>query len=186
MRPDLDTDDLLRRSGQAIALAAELKNRHRAAREAFRSARDNDLVLFSRRACILEASLQAANDQASEKISILVVEDEVLIRMNLADELRLKGFVVIEACNAQEALLALQFRAVDLLLTDVRLGDGMDGVALATQARAHVPQIRVIIVSGHLQPIEAAGVADLFVAKPYRAEHIADLACDLTGTCRTL
>ena len=68
--------------------------------------------------------------------TILIVEDEVLIRMMTSDALRSRGMTVIEAATAEEALVVLQSdHAVDLLLSDVRLPGTMNGAALAAWAR---------------------------------------------------
>ena len=97
-----------------------------------------------------------------------MVEDEVLVRLMVADEFRIAGFVVREAINAEEALAVLRGPdPVDLLLTDVRIGGPHDGLALAATARAHWPELRIIVVSGHLPGGPAAGVADGFFVKPF-------------------
>jgi two-component system, response regulator PdtaR len=75
-----------------------------------------------------------------EKLTVLVVEDEVFIRLMLADELRGEGLQVLEASNADEALTVLQSSLpVHLLFTDVRMPVRMDGVALAKAAHARFP-----------------------------------------------
>ncbi len=104
--------------------------------------------------------------------TILVVEDEVLIRMTLAAMLRDEGFTVIEAFDADEALVALATVPIDVLLTDVRMGGSMDGIELAARAKSSVPDLKVVVVSGHLTPDEARDVADVFVQKPYLAESV--------------
>ncbi len=105
---------------------------------------------------------------------MLVVEDEVLIRMSLAAVLRDEGFTVIEACNAEEALVALAATSIDLLLTDVRMEGSMDGLDLAVQVRSTRPDLKIVVVSGHLAADETDGIADAFVPKPYLAEHIVE------------
>jgi CheY-like chemotaxis protein len=65
----------------------------------------------------------------AERPTNLLVEDEVLIRMMLADELRGRGFNVLEAQNADEALTLLQSGVpVGLVLTDVQLPGSLDGI----------------------------------------------------------
>jgi DNA-binding NtrC family response regulator len=111
-------------------------------------------------------------DQATA--AILVVEDEVLIRMTLAAMLRDEGFTVIEACDADEALVALAATSIDLLLTDVRMEGSMDGLDLAVQVRSTMPHLKIVVVSGHLAAVETHGVADAFVPKPYLAENLVE------------
>jgi CheY-like chemotaxis protein len=72
--------------------------------------------------------------------TILVVEDEVLVREWVADEFRALGFHVLEAGDATEALLVLtERRPIDVLLTDIRMPGKMDGVALAKTVHAIRP-----------------------------------------------
>jgi len=120
-------------------------------------------------------------DQAAP--TVLVVEDEVLIRMTLAAVLRDEGFTVIEACDADEALLALAATSIDLLLTDVRMEGSMDGLDLAVQVKSTMPHLKIVVVSGHLAAVETHGVADAFVPKPYLAEKVVErVKAILNGT----
>jgi CheY-like chemotaxis protein len=116
-----------------------------------------------------EQSLLAVRvDAVPEKPTVLLVEDEVLIRLMLADELRSQGLQVLEASNADEALTVLQSSLpVHLLFTDIRMPGEMDGVALAKAAHVRFPQIKSIIGSSARpeQPIDE--FADAFLAKPY-------------------
>ncbi len=114
---------------------------------------------------------------------MLVVEDEVLIRMTMAAVLRDEGFTVIEARDAEEALVALATTSIDLLLTDVRLEGAMDGLDLAVQVRSSRPDLKIVVVSGHLAADETQGIADAFVPKPYLAENVVEqVRAILSGT----
>jgi len=104
--------------------------------------------------------------------TVLVVEDEVLIRMTLATVLRDEGFTVIEACDADEALVALAAAPIDILVTDVRMEGSMDGLDLALQVKSTMPDLKIVMVSGHLAARETHGLADAFVPKPYLAENL--------------
>lgn len=100
--------------------------------------------------------------------TILVVEDEVLIRLSLAETLRDEGFSVVEAANADEALAILaSSTALDVVLTDVNMPGSLDGVALGRYVRSTRPELKVIVVSGRVPPAAAAEAADAFLAKPY-------------------
>jgi CheY-like chemotaxis protein len=105
---------------------------------------------------------------------ILVVEDELLIRMMLADELREAGYNVTEAFNADEALVILRSPApVDMILSDVRMPGSMDGIGLLRVVRSAYPKIPVIITSAHLQPaLATVDGATRFISKPYKLELI--------------
>ena len=121
-----------------------------------------------------EQSLLAVSaGRAPEKPTVLLVEDEVLIRLMLADELRSQGLQVLEASNADEALTVLQSSLpVHLLFTDIRMPGGMDGVALAKMAHARFPQIKSIIGSSG-RPEQSIDFVDAFLAKPYDLRELA-------------
>ena len=106
---------------------------------------------------------------ARNKPVVLVVEDEVLVRMMLADVLDEAGFKVIEAAHADEALSVLSaLPEIQAVVTDVEMpGGSLNGFALARTVRERRPDIGVLIASGRAAP--AAGeLPDLchFLAKP--------------------
>lgn len=110
---------------------------------------------------------------------VLLVEDEILIRMAAADGLRDCGFAVLEAVDAAEALSLLESSAaVDLVITDVRMPGEMDGVALTREIKKDRPHLPVVIISGHLPPDEAHE-ADHFIRKPVTSEQLAQVAKEL-------
>jgi CheY-like chemotaxis protein len=107
--------------------------------------------------------------------TVLVVEDEFLIRMLVADELRSLGFAVIEAGSADEAFpILLSDAPVHVLFTDVRMPGYMDGVELARRARSARPAIKVIMTSGH-GPDVPRGAADAYLAKPFDVGEVIQL-----------
>lgn len=112
---------------------------------------------------------------------ILVVEDEFLIRMILADELRDAGYQVIEASDADEALELLRGVSPDVIISDVRMPGSIDGLGLLAAVRQRFPRLPVIIMSAHAQPEMAltAG-ASQFVAKPFSMGTIVEtVRCEL-------
>jgi CheY-like chemotaxis protein len=112
---------------------------------------------------------------APRELTVLLVEDEVLTRLMLADELRSQGLQVLEASNADEALTVLQSALpVHLLFTDIRMPGEMDGVALAKFAHAHFPQIKSIIGSSGRPEQPISDFVDAFLAKPYDLRALAD------------
>jgi len=101
--------------------------------------------------------------------TILVVEDEVLIRMSTVAALEDAGFYVLEAQNSSEALEILSRQAeVSILITDVRMDGPMDGLALVARVCIDHPAIRAIVVSG-TSSVSQAGDAGAFgyLNKPY-------------------
>jgi DNA-binding response OmpR family regulator len=95
-------------------------------------------------------------DSCSE--TILIVEDEVLIRLDVADYLRQCGYRVIEAGNASEAMAILQSgQRIDLVFSDVQLPGATDGFALSRWVRTHQPEVKVILTSGVARSAQVAG-----------------------------
>jgi len=108
--------------------------------------------------------------------TFLLVEDDVLERMSLADQLRSAGYVVLEAWNADEALDLLNRNGVQVVLSDIRLPGRMDGVELAHVIREQNPRIKIVLASGQSFSTRHWFDTDGFFPKPYNAvrliEHI--------------
>jgi CheY-like chemotaxis protein len=109
---------------------------------------------------------------------VLVVEDETLVRIFMADFLDEAGFKVFEAVNADEALTVLQARPdVQVVITDIEMPAGsMNGLKLAQTIQKRWPGIGVVISSGRDRP----GPDDLsdkvaFLAKPYLPDTVINL-----------
>jgi len=80
---------------------------------------------------------------------ILVVEDEVLIRLDVSDFLRGQGFDVVEAASADEAIAVMASgEHVSLVFTDVQMPGSTDGLGLVRWIRRHRPTVPVIVTSG--------------------------------------
>jgi CheY-like chemotaxis protein len=109
--------------------------------------------------------------------SVLIVEDESLVRMSAADELRAVGFSVFEAADYDEALAQLAGHPeIDVLFTDVQLSGSMDGLTLTRTLTATRPDLNLIVTSGRHRPRDT----DLpdratFVPKPYQIDTVAQL-----------
>jgi CheY-like chemotaxis protein len=104
--------------------------------------------------------------------TILVVEDEALLRVALSHYLQECGFNVLEAASADEAVQILDQSgiAIDLVLSDVRMPGSMDGFGLATWIRQNRPGLPVFLASGDDKKIVAAQElceGEPFFAKPY-------------------
>jgi CheY-like chemotaxis protein len=83
---------------------------------------------------------------------VLVVEDDLILRMRAIDMVDDAGYGSIEAVDADEALVILQSRSdIALLFTDVQMPGSMDGLELANAVRERWPLIKIIIVSGQLK-----------------------------------
>lgn len=103
--------------------------------------------------------------------TVLVAEDDLYIRLVIAEYLREAGYEVVEAGSADEAMSVFRSgAAIDLLFTDVRMPGSMDGCDLARRVRAEWPDTRVILTSGYSSALATAQSAaeDIVVPKPYR------------------
>jgi two-component sensor histidine kinase/CheY-like chemotaxis protein len=111
---------------------------------------------------------------SSEVPNVLVVEDEMVLRMRAADIVEDAGFHPIEAVNADEAISILESRSdISLLLTDIQMPGSMDGLKLAHAVHERWPSIKIILVSGRVTPTDAEKPADsLFFGKPLGVEQM--------------
>jgi two-component sensor histidine kinase/CheY-like chemotaxis protein len=105
---------------------------------------------------------------------VLVVEDEMLLRMRAVDIVEDAGFTAIEAMNADEALAILESRSdVDLLFTDIQMPGSMDGLKLAHAVYERWPSIKIILVSGKLLPTDSERPTDSrFFGKPLEVKQM--------------
>ena len=109
---------------------------------------------------------------------VLVVEDEMLLRMRAVDMVEDAGFTSVEAVDADEAVAILESRSdIALVFTDIQMPGSMDGLKLAHTVHKRWPPIKIILVSGQLKPANVDIPADSrFYGKPLEAkEMIAEL-----------
>jgi CheY-like chemotaxis protein len=115
-------------------------------------------------------------------MKVLVVEDEPLIRLGLASAIEEAGYDVAEAANASEAIRLLERDRVELVLTDVDMPGGMDGIQLAHYVRDRWPPVRLIVISGKVgvKPGELPAGAR-FMSKPYQEPQLLGLVQSMIG-----
>ena len=100
--------------------------------------------------------------EAAQRV-VLVVEDEVVLRMAVSAHLRDAGFVVIEAVDAEEAVELLRANhKIQLVFSDITMPGTMDGDLLAEWISERYPEIRILLTSGITQRGQQP-----FIAKPY-------------------
>ena len=99
---------------------------------------------------------------------VLIVEDEMMLRMRAVDIVEDAGFSPVQAVNADQALSILESRSdISLLFTDIQMPGSMDGLKLAHAVHDRWPAIKIILVSGHVNPSDAEKPADSrFFGKP--------------------
>ena len=115
---------------------------------------------------------------------VLLVEDEYLIRMVLIDVMIDAGFEVIEAANAESALaLAETTPCPDVIVSDINLGPGMDGFALAATLRCRWPAVPVLMMSGRGTNFAGrqSDKAERFLLKPFLLDAFVQHVIDLVG-----
>lgn len=87
---------------------------------------------------------------------VLVVEDEMVLRMRAVDIVQDAGFVAVEAVSADDALRILESRDdIALLFTDIQMPGTMDGLSLAHATNNRWPHIKIILVSGQIAVTDA-------------------------------
>ena len=100
---------------------------------------------------------------------VLVVEDEALLLFSIADDLRDAGFDVLEASNADEAIVLLNANPhVRVVFTDIDMPGSMDGLKLSAVIRDRWPPVRIIVTSGKQRlDVDNLPPGGLFIPKPY-------------------
>ena len=110
----------------------------------------------------------------AKRAVILIVEDELLIRLNAVEMIEEAGFEVVEAASADEAIAILEGRLdITVVFTDIQMPGSMDGLKLAAAVRDRWPPIMIVATSGHVK----LGPGDLpegsrFLPKPYSPAEI--------------
>ncbi|MCC5611815.1 response regulator [Nostoc sp. CHAB 5834] len=106
---------------------------------------------------------------------VLVVEDEPIIRMNAVSIIEDAGFDVIEATNADEAIVFLETRPdISIVFTDIEMPGSMDGLKLAHAIRNRWPPVVLIIASGRVTPgPDEMPTETIFLRKPYSEATVA-------------
>ncbi|MBD8095001.1 response regulator [Pseudomonas fluorescens] len=106
--------------------------------------------------------------------TILVVEDDAIVRMLIVDVLEELEFSVLEAADAEEALEIVKntTQHIDLMMTDVGLPD-MDGKQLATKVREVRPSLPILFASGYADSIDVPAGMQV-IAKPFSIDQLRD------------
>ena len=125
--------------------------------------------------------MERAPLQAARKVvTVLVVEDDWMIRENMVTDLRQEGWAVLEAATGAGALSALHdAEKVDLLITDIGLADALSGWDVAEAFRIAHPEVPVIYASGNPTNDHRRVPGSVFLSKPVAVS-------ELTATCRKL
>jgi two-component sensor histidine kinase/ActR/RegA family two-component response regulator len=112
--------------------------------------------------------------ESTEVPNVLIVEDEMILRMRAVDIVEDAGFSAVEAVNADQAMSILESRSdISLLFTDIQMPGSIDGLKLAHAVHDRWPSIKIILVSGQVNPSDAERPADSrFFCKPLGVEQM--------------
>ena len=115
-----------------------------------------------------------STDSSDRTTNVLIVEDEMVLRMRAVDIVEDAGYNAVEAINADEALAILEARSdISLLFTDIQMPGSMDGLKLAHAVHDRWPTIKIILVSGQVKVSDTDKPEDSrFFGKPLAAETI--------------
>ena len=120
---------------------------------------------------------------AAKRPVVLVVEDEVLIRLHAAQIIAEAEFDVIEASSADEAIAILEARSdITVLFTDIQMPGSMDGLKLAAAVKGRWPPIKIVATSGvvNVRPADLPP-GGRFIPKPYNPVQLAATLRELTA-----
>ena len=106
--------------------------------------------------------------------AILIVEDNLVIRMDLVDQAERDGFTVFEAGTADQAIAILEAQpAIRLVFTDIEMPGSMDGLKLVAYVRRRWPPIKLMVASGKVRCRDTDLPEDgLFFPKPYNPAQV--------------
>jgi two-component sensor histidine kinase/FixJ family two-component response regulator len=122
--------------------------------------------------------------QSAALPAVLVVEDEMMLRMRAVDMVEDAGFSPVEAINADDALAILESRSdIELLFTDIQMPGSMDGLTLANAVHERWPLIKIILVSGQLKLTDSdKPAASRFFGKPLEVKQMIAAMQDMIGS----
>jgi len=111
----------------------------------------------------------------------LVVEDDALVRFDLAQSLRPRGYKTFEAANAAEAIALLEANPeIRVVFTDIQMPGTMDGLALSHYVRKRWPPTIIVISSGRCSPTnDEMPSGAVFVEKPYAPQVLCKVLDDI-------
>jgi two-component sensor histidine kinase/CheY-like chemotaxis protein len=115
--------------------------------------------------------------------NVLIVEDEMILRMRAVDIVEDAGFNPVEAINADQAISILESRSdISLLFTDIQMPGSIDGLKLAHAVHDRWPAIKIILVSGQVKPSDAERPANSrFFGKPLGVDQMITELQDMVG-----
>ena len=131
----------------------------------------------------MDASVSPISVVVMSRLLVLIVDDDLLVRLNAAFLLEDAGFDAIEAGNADEAVALLEARQdIKVVFTDINMPGSMDGLALAQAVRRRWPPVELVLTSGFARVRdEDMPERGLFLGKPYKPNELVGMIRSLTG-----
>src|SRR3984893_12544756 len=122
----------------------------------------------------MSSDSEKSSNRTRPTTNVLVVEDEMVLRMRAVDIVEDAGFTAVEAVSADEALAILESRSdISLLFSDIQMPGSMDGLKLAYAVHERWPSIKIILVSGQVQLSDADKPTDSrFFGKPLEVKRM--------------
>lgn len=112
----------------------------------------------------------------AQKPAVLIVEDEIIERMAAVDVLEVAGYEAFDVCTAADAVCALENRDnIRVVITDIDLRSGLDGIVLAACIDRRWPNVGIIMTSGKVEPVPGDVPSRArFLRKPYARARMLD------------
>lgn len=133
----------------------------------------NSTAVFAGPASLAASNTQSVQDSAADVPEILLVEDDELVRLVLSQSLAEAGYAVVSAASAEVATTMLE-RRPSLLVTDLNLGEGMDGLTFGQHAKRRWPGLNILYITG--EPFRllhyTCSVTEAVLLKPFREAAI--------------
>ena len=118
-------------------------------------------------------------------LDILLVEDDDLVRDCLAEALADAGLSIEGIASAEAAMVMINGgHHPGVIVTDINLGAGMDGLTFARAARAACPGLPIVFISGRYPELRGMSAAERFLAKPFNTPALLRAIDDVKAACR--
>jgi DNA-binding NtrC family response regulator len=121
----------------------------------------------------------AVMNASEDPVDVLLVEDDELVLETLGEALRQAGLETRRHATAESALEALSHDRPKIVVTDINLGSGMDGLALGRAVRAQHPDLPFVYISGRYSELRGLTEQERFLLKPFSASVLLRAIRDL-------
>jgi len=121
--------------------------------------------------------------QPAQTRTVLVVDDDIFVRVAISENLRDAGFQVLEAASAHDAVgVMLADMPIHALVTDLQMPGAMDGFGLGLAARSASPDLKILVMSSFLPESTGARLSPFaFIEKPFRPQVLIDRLREMLG-----